>query len=78
MHRHAAGCAKARQYRCCLRFGLVGAISAKAEASARLLAILWTLGPVAFVYDVSDTEGKPFPPKLGFFLKGNSPCLPFG
>jgi len=31
------------------------------KEDARPLLILWPFGPVAFVYDVQDTEGKPLP-----------------
>ena len=38
---------------------------------ARPLLILWPFGPVALVYDVMDTEGKPLPEDVAsFFAKG--------
>ena len=36
----------------------------KPKPGARPLVILRPFGPVAFVYELSDTEGKPFPPEM--------------
>ena len=36
----------------------------KPKPGARPLVILRPFGPVAFVYELSDTEGEPFPPEL--------------
>lgn len=38
------------------------------KEGARPLVILWPFGPVAFVYDVLDTEGKPLPKVVSFFF----------
>ena len=41
------------------------------KEGARPLLILWPFGPVAFVYDVLDTEGDPLPKDVSsFFAKG--------
>lgn len=40
----------------------------KPKEEARPLLILWPFGPVAFVYDVLDTEGKPLPEDATFFF----------
>ena len=41
------------------------------KESARPLLILWPFGPVAFVYDVLDTEGDPLPEDVAsFFAQG--------
>lgn len=42
------------------------------KPGARPLVILQPMGPVMFVFDLSDTEGKPFPPQLEspFRVKG--------
>ena len=43
----------------------------KPKQNARPLLILWPFGPVAFVYDVLDTEGKPLPEDVAsFFASG--------
>jgi hypothetical protein len=36
----------------------------KIKPGARPLVILKPMGPVMFVFDVSDTEGKPLPPEI--------------
>jgi hypothetical protein len=38
------------------------------KEEARPLLILWPFGPVAFVYDVLDTEGKPLPEDVAAFF----------
>jgi hypothetical protein len=38
------------------------------KEEARPLLILWPFGPVAFVYDVLDTEGKPLPEDVASFF----------
>lgn len=38
------------------------------KADARPLLILWPFGPVALVYDVEDTEGKPLPEDVQPFV----------
>jgi hypothetical protein len=38
------------------------------KEGARPLLILWPFGPVALVYDVQDTEGKPLPQDVAFFF----------
>jgi hypothetical protein len=41
------------------------------KEGARPLLILWPFGPVALVYDVMDTEGKPLPEDVAsFFARG--------
>ena len=41
------------------------------KEDSRPLLILWPFGPVAFVYDVLDTEGKPLPEDVAaFFARG--------
>lgn len=41
------------------------------KEGARPLVILWPFGPVAFVYDVLDTDGKPLPEDVAsFFARG--------
>ncbi|MGE0477160.1 MAG: ImmA/IrrE family metallo-endopeptidase [Nitrospirales bacterium] len=41
------------------------------KEGTRPLLILWPFGPVALVYDVMDTEGKPFPQDVAvFFAQG--------
>ena len=41
------------------------------KEDARPLLILWPFGPVAFVYDVLDTEGRPLPEDVAaFFARG--------
>jgi len=41
------------------------------KEDARPLLILWPFGPVAFVYDILDTEGKPLPEDVAaFFARG--------
>ena len=41
------------------------------KENARPLLILWPFGPVALVYDVQDTEGKPLPQDVdSFFARG--------
>lgn len=41
------------------------------KEGARPLLILWPFGPVALVYDVQDTEGKPLPQDVAtFFAQG--------
>lgn len=41
------------------------------KEGSRPLLILWPFGPVAFVYDVLDTEGKPLPEDVAsFFSRG--------
>ncbi|HWQ93608.1 MAG TPA: ImmA/IrrE family metallo-endopeptidase [Clostridia bacterium] len=41
------------------------------KEGARPLLILWPFGPVALVYDVQDTEGKPLPKDVAaFFARG--------
>lgn len=41
------------------------------KQGARPLLILWPFGPVAFVYDVLDTEGEPLPEDVSsFFAQG--------
>ncbi|CAG1021649.1 hypothetical protein MTYM_01148 [Methylococcales bacterium] len=41
------------------------------KEGARPLLILWPFGPVALVYDVMDTEGKPLPEDVSsFFARG--------
>jgi hypothetical protein len=41
------------------------------KEGARPLLILWPFGPVAFVYDVIDTEGEPLPEDVAsFFARG--------
>lgn len=44
----------------------------KPKESARPLLILWPFGPVALVYDVQDTEGKPLP-EDAFSFVANGP-----
>ena len=39
---------------------------------ARPLVILWPFGPVAFVYDVQDTDGKPLPEDVASFFAHGS------
>ena len=42
------------------------------KEGARPLLILWPFGPVAFVYDVLDTEGQPLPQDVAaFFARGS-------
>ena len=42
------------------------------QEAARPLLILWPFGPVALVYDVMDTEGKPLPEDVASFVaQGN-------
>lgn len=42
------------------------------KEGARPLLILWPFGPVAFVYDVQDTEGKDIPQGVASFVaQGN-------
>ena len=42
------------------------------KEGARPLIILWPFGPVALVYDVMDTEGKPLPEDVeSFFARGD-------
>jgi hypothetical protein len=42
------------------------------KEAARPLLILWPFGPVALVYDVLDTEGRPFPEDVAvFFAQGS-------
>ena len=49
----------------CERFGRTP------KEGARPLLILWPFGPVALVYDVQDTEGKPLPEDVAsFFSQG--------
>src|ERR1017187_10839351 len=38
------------------------------KEAARPLLILWPFGPVALVYDVLDTEGRPFPEDVAVFF----------
>jgi hypothetical protein len=40
----------------------------KPKEAARPLLILWPFGPVALVYDVLDTEGKPLPEDVASFV----------
>ena len=40
----------------------------KPKEQARPLLILWPFGPVALVYDVQDTEGKPLPADVASFF----------
>lgn len=41
------------------------------KEDSRPLLILWPFGPVAFVYDVLDTEGEPLPKDVAsFFARG--------
>ena len=43
----------------------------KPKEDARPLLILWPFGPVALVYDVQDTDGKPLPEDVdSFFARG--------
>jgi hypothetical protein len=42
------------------------------KEGARPLVILWPFGPVAFVYDVLDTEGKPLPEDVASFFAHGS------
>src|SRR5713101_6019755 len=42
------------------------------KESARPLLILWPFGPVALVYDVLDTEGKPLPEDVASFFAHGS------
>lgn len=55
----------ASAYDWCERFGRIP------TEGARPLVILWPFGPVAFVYDVLDTEGKDLPKDVAsFFAQG--------
>ncbi len=55
----------ASAYDWCERFGRIP------EEGARPLVILWPFGPVAFVYDILDTEGKELPEDVAsFFAQG--------
>jgi hypothetical protein len=38
------------------------------KKDSRPLLILWPFAPVAFVYDIQDTEGQPFPPGVSPFV----------
>lgn len=42
------------------------------KEGARPLLILWPFGPVALVYDVQDTEGKPLPEDVSSFVARGS------
>ncbi len=42
--------------------------SRRPKEGARPLLILWPFGPVALVYDVMDTEGKPLPEDVASFF----------
>ncbi|GMW02283.1 MAG: hypothetical protein AMXMBFR84_34190 [Candidatus Hydrogenedentota bacterium] len=44
----------------------------KPKEHARPLLILWPFGPVALVYDVLDTEGKPLPKDVASFFASGS------
>jgi len=44
----------------------------KPKEGARPLLILWPFGPVALVYDVQDTEGKPLPQDVASFFAHGS------
>lgn len=46
----------------------LGRFERKPKVGARPLLILWPFGPVALVYDVLDTEGKPIPENVEIFV----------
>jgi len=43
---------------------------------ARPLVILWPFGPVAFVYDMEDTEGDPLPDDVAQAFRATGPITP--
>jgi hypothetical protein len=43
------------------------------KEGARPLVILWPFGPVAFMYDVEDTEGDPLPADVAHAFRANGP-----
>lgn len=46
------------------------------KEGARPLVILWPFGPVAFVYDMEDTEGDPLPDDVAHAFRATGPVTP--
>ena len=46
------------------------------KEGARPLVILWPFGPVAFVYDIEDTEGDPLPDDVAHAFRATGPITP--